>query len=64
LTPRVAAAHKKIWIEGLGAQPTSTGTLDMLRLPGVCIIITRRSLAPVRWVNNLEAFVKTLPAPA
>src|SRR6185295_1293673 len=34
-------AQKKIWIEGLGAQPTRTGTLDLLRLPGVFIIINK-----------------------
>src|SRR5215831_14404408 len=34
-------AQKKIWIEALGAQVTKTGTLEMLRLPGVFIIINR-----------------------
>jgi catechol 2,3-dioxygenase-like lactoylglutathione lyase family enzyme len=34
-------AQKRIWIEGLGAQPTKTGTLEMLRLPGVFIIINK-----------------------
>jgi catechol 2,3-dioxygenase-like lactoylglutathione lyase family enzyme len=34
-------AQKKIWIEALGAQPTKTGTLEMLRLPGVFIIINK-----------------------
>src|SRR6266478_2873042 len=33
--------HKKIWIEALGALPTKTGTLEMLRLPGVFIIINK-----------------------
>src|SRR5438128_8277633 len=33
--------QKKIWIEGLGAQPAKTGTLEMLRLPGVFIIINK-----------------------
>src|SRR5215468_10556381 len=32
-------AQKKIWVEAFGAQPTKAGTLDMLRLPGVFIII-------------------------
>ena len=32
-------AQKKIWVEALGAQPTKAGTLEMLRLPGVFIII-------------------------
>src|SRR2546428_9697911 len=34
-------AQKKIWVEALGAQVTKTGTLEMLRLPGVYIIINR-----------------------
>src|SRR6266446_3918182 len=33
--------QKKIWIEALGALPTRTGTLEMLRLPGVFIIINK-----------------------
>jgi catechol 2,3-dioxygenase-like lactoylglutathione lyase family enzyme len=33
--------QKKIWIEAFGAQPTKTGTLEMLRLPGVFIIINK-----------------------
>src|SRR5262245_52305603 len=33
--------HKKIFIEALGAQVTKTGTLEMLRLPGVYIIINK-----------------------
>ena len=34
-------AQKKIWVEALGAQVTKTGTLEMLKLPGVFIIINR-----------------------
>jgi len=34
-------AQKKIWMEALGAQVTKTGTLEMLRLPGVYIIINK-----------------------
>jgi catechol 2,3-dioxygenase-like lactoylglutathione lyase family enzyme len=33
--------QKKIWVEALGAQVTKTGTLEMLRLPGVFIIINK-----------------------
>ena len=32
-------ALKKIWVEAFGAQVTKTGTLEILRLPGVFIII-------------------------
>jgi len=34
-------AQKKIWIEAFGAQVTKTGTLELLRLPGVYIVINR-----------------------
>lgn len=34
-------AQRKVWVEAFGAQPTKTGTLEMLRLPGVFIIINR-----------------------
>jgi len=34
-------AQKRIWVEAFGAQPTKTGTLEMLRLPGVFIIINK-----------------------
>ena len=34
-------AQKKIWTEGFGAQVTKTGTLELLRLPGVFIIINK-----------------------
>jgi catechol 2,3-dioxygenase-like lactoylglutathione lyase family enzyme len=34
-------AQKKIWVEVLGAQPSKTGTLEILRLPGVFIIINK-----------------------
>src|SRR5262245_27747946 len=34
-------AQKKIWVEAFGAQVTKTGTLELLRLPGVFIIINQ-----------------------
>src|SRR5215471_17984173 len=34
-------AQKKIWVEAFGAQVTKTGTLELLRLPGVFIIINK-----------------------
>jgi catechol 2,3-dioxygenase-like lactoylglutathione lyase family enzyme len=33
--------QKKIWVEAFGAQVTKTGTLELLRLPGVYIIINQ-----------------------
>jgi catechol 2,3-dioxygenase-like lactoylglutathione lyase family enzyme len=41
LLSRDPDAQKKIWVEGLGAQVTKTGTLEILRLPGVYIIINK-----------------------
>src|SRR5881296_4177740 len=32
-------AQKKIWVEAFGAQLTKTGSLELLRLPGIFIII-------------------------
>src|SRR5215813_842150 len=34
-------AQKKIWVEALGAEVTKTGTFELLRLPGVYIIINK-----------------------
>jgi catechol 2,3-dioxygenase-like lactoylglutathione lyase family enzyme len=34
-------AQKKIWIDAFGAQLTKTGTLEMLRLPGLFIVINK-----------------------
>jgi catechol 2,3-dioxygenase-like lactoylglutathione lyase family enzyme len=34
-------AQKKIWTDAFGAQVTKTGTLELLRLPGVFIIINK-----------------------
>src|SRR2546430_10616407 len=34
-------AQKKIWVEAFDAQPAKTGTLEILRLPGVFIIINK-----------------------
>src|SRR5207245_10134884 len=34
-------AQKKIWVEAFGAQMTKTGTLELLRLPGIFIIINK-----------------------
>jgi catechol 2,3-dioxygenase-like lactoylglutathione lyase family enzyme len=39
-------AQKKVWIEALGAQPTKTGTLEMLRLSGVFLIVGKARMEP------------------
>ena len=35
------AAHKKIWVEIFGAKPTMVGKTEMLKLPGVFIVLTQ-----------------------
>src|SRR5438552_3991867 len=39
-------AQKKIWVEAFGAQVTHTGTLALLRLPGVYILVGKARTAP------------------
>ena len=34
-------AQRKVWVEGFGAQPAKTGTLEILRLPGLFIVINK-----------------------
>ena len=34
-------AHKKIWTEALGAQVTKTGTLELIKLPGIFLVLGR-----------------------
>src|SRR3569623_1742340 len=39
-------AQKKVWVAARGAVPTKTGTLEMLRLPGVCVIVGKARTEP------------------
>ncbi len=39
-------AHKKLWIEMLGATETHTGSLELLRLPGIYIIVGKARTSP------------------
>jgi len=41
LLSRDPDAQTKIWVEAFGAQMTKTGTLELLRLPGIFIIINK-----------------------
>jgi catechol 2,3-dioxygenase-like lactoylglutathione lyase family enzyme len=38
---REPEVHKKIWVEALGAQVVTSGTLEMLKLPGMFLILGR-----------------------
>src|SRR5579863_1508738 len=60
-------AQKKIWVEALGAEVTHTGTLELLRLPGIYIIVGKARTAPTEGsegstVHHLGFAVKDLAA--
>jgi catechol 2,3-dioxygenase-like lactoylglutathione lyase family enzyme len=60
-------AQKKVWVEALGAQPTKTGTLELLRLPGVFVIVGKSRAAPAggtdgSMVHHLGFAVKDIAA--
>src|SRR5215831_156833 len=60
-----ADAQKKLWLDLLGAQPTRTGTLELLRLPGIYIITGKARTAPTEGtegstVNHVGFLVKNL----
>jgi len=60
-------AQKKIWMEALGAEATHTGTLELLRLPGIYIIVGKARTAPTEGsdgstVNHIGLAVKDLTA--
>jgi catechol 2,3-dioxygenase-like lactoylglutathione lyase family enzyme len=38
---RDPAAHKKIWVDVFGAQVVNSGSLELLKLPGIFLILTR-----------------------
>src|SRR5262245_39137368 len=45
LMVRDPAAHKKLWVDVLGAELTKTGSLELLRLPGIYLVIGRAETA-------------------
>jgi catechol 2,3-dioxygenase-like lactoylglutathione lyase family enzyme len=62
-----ADAQTKVWVEALGAEPTHTGTLQMLRLPGVFVIVGKARSAPTggsdgSTVNHIGFAVEDLAA--
>ena len=59
--------QKKIWVEVLGAEVTHTGTLEMLRLPGIYVVVGKAQTAPAEGtdgstVNHIGFAVKDLAA--
>jgi len=58
------AAQKQIWVGVLGAQVTNTGTLELLRLPGIFIVLGQARTAPTggsdgSTVNHISFLVKS-----
>ena len=41
LTVRDPAAHKKIWVDLFGAQVVNSGSLELLKLPGIFLILSQ-----------------------
>ena len=49
-------AHKKIWVDVLGAQVVSSGSLELLKLPGVFLILGRAEPAEGSEGSTLDHF--------
>jgi catechol 2,3-dioxygenase-like lactoylglutathione lyase family enzyme len=47
--------QKKIWVEVLGAEVTHTGTLELLRLPGIYIVVGKAQTAPAEGTDGSTA---------
>jgi catechol 2,3-dioxygenase-like lactoylglutathione lyase family enzyme len=57
-------AHKKLWVGVLGAEVTQAGTLEMLKLPGVFVIVGKARTPPAEGsdgstVNHFGFLVKS-----
>lgn len=62
---RDPAAHKKIWVDLLGAQVVTSGSLELLKLPGIFLVLTRADAAEGSIGSTLDHFafrVKDLKA--
>src|SRR6478672_4551156 len=59
--------QKKLWVETLGAEVTHTGTLELLRLPGMYLVIGKARTPPAEGtggstVNQSGTAATNLPA--
>src|SRR5579884_1587427 len=57
-------AQKKLWVDLLGAEVTHTGSLEMLRLPGIFVIVGKARTPPAEGsvgstVNHFGFLVKS-----
>ena len=65
LMVRDPAVHKKVWVDALGAQVVTSGTLEMLKLPGIFVILGRADRADGSEGSTVDHFAfraKDLPA--
>ena len=59
-------AHKKLWVDILGAQVTKAGTLEMWKIPGMFMIVGKARTAPTEGsdgstVNHIGVLVPSYP---
>jgi len=57
--------HKKIWVEALGAQVVNSGSLELLKLPGIFLILGKAETAEGSEGSSVDHFAfraKDLPA--
>src|SRR6188768_2156080 len=54
-------AHKKIWVDNFGAKPIKVGNTEMLKIPGVFIVLKQGTpAAGTALVNHLGIWAKDL----
>lgn len=56
LIVRDPAAHKKIWVDAFGAQVVNSGTLELLKLPGIFLILSAGERAEGSEGSTLDHF--------
>ena len=49
-------AHKKIWVEALGAQVVNTGSLELLKLPGIFLVLGKAEPAEGSEGSSVDHF--------
>ena len=65
LMVRDPEAHKKIWVEALGAQVITSGSLELLKLPGIFLVLGKAEPAEGSEGSTVDHFAfraKDLPA--
>lgn len=58
-------AHKKVWVEALGAQVVNSGSLELLKLPGIFLVLGKAETAEGSEGSSVDHFAfraKDLPA--